>query len=290
MAAKDDSGQERLGQDHADYEGRGVPLKIQARIGGAVGAALAAFFLMSAARADTRPPCDAPLSLLRLSQPLPRLARKLDRHEPIVIVAIGSSSTAGFGASSQAASYPSRLEAELRARFPEQPITVINRGVGGQVIGDMLKRFDAAVVEVRPDLVLWQLGTNSVLRHQSVEGQGAAIREGLAKIRATGADAVLIDPQFAPKVLKRGDVERMLALIATTAKRENVDLFRRFAVMKRWHDRDHLDFTAFVSRDGLHMNDWSYACMAQGLAMAIAEAATRPVMSATAKPIFEGPH
>jgi hypothetical protein len=32
------------------------------------------------------------------------------------------------------------------------------------------------------------------------------------------------------------------------------------------------------------MNDWGYACMAKGLGIAIAEAATRPVMSATAAP------
>jgi hypothetical protein len=30
------------------------------------------------------------------------------------------------------------------------------------------------------------------------------------------------------------------------------------------------------------MNDWSYACFAKGLGLAIAEAAERPVMSATA--------
>ena len=30
-----------------------------------------------------------------------------------------------------------------------------------------------------------------------------------------------------------------------------------------------------MSPDGLHMNDWSYACLAKGLALAIAEAATR---------------
>jgi acyl-CoA thioesterase-1 len=100
---------------------------------------------------------------------------------------------------------------------------------------------------------------------------------------------VLIDPQYAPKVLNKGDVAPMLALIAATAKQENVDLFRRFAVMKRWHDRDRLTFDKFVSRDGLHMNDWSYACMAKGLAGAIVEAATRPVISAAAGPIFEGP-
>lgn len=236
------------------------------------------------ARAQSRPACNAPLNLLRLTNPLARLARKLNNREPVTIVAIGSSSTAGAGASSRAANYPSRLQAELRRRFPGQPIKVLNRGVGGQVIGEMLKRFDAAVVATKPDLVLWQLGTNSVLRHQTTAGQGAAIRAGLAKIRATGADVVLIDPQYAPRVINKDEIAPMLTLIATTAKRENVDLFPRFAVMKRWHDRDHLSFDVFVSRDGLHMNDWSYACMAKALATAIAEAATRAVVSAVAEP------
>ena len=58
--------------------------------------------------------------------------------------------------------------------------------------------------------------------------------------------------------------------------------FGRFAVMKRWYDADHMSFDSFVSPDGLHMNDWSYACMAKVLGLAIAEAARRPVMSATA--------
>ncbi len=100
------------------------------------------------------------------------------------------------------------------------------------------------------------------------------------KIRAIGADVVLIDPQFAPKVVVKPEAEHMVELIAATAKVENVDLFRRFDVMKRWREQDHMAFESFVSPDGLHMNDWSYACMAKGLGMAIAEAAERPVLSA----------
>ena len=45
---------------------------------------------------------------------------------------------------------------------------------------------------------------------------------------------------------------------------------------------DRLSFDAFVAPDGLHLNDWSYACMAKGLGQAIAEAAQRPVLTATA--------
>ena len=40
--------------------------------------------------------------------------------------------------------------------------------------------------------------------------------------------------------------------------------------------------TLSSSPDHLHMNDWSYACVAKLLAGAIAEAATRPVASAAA--------
>ena len=147
----------------------------------------------------------------------------------------------------------------------------------------MLKRFDSAVVAAKPDLVLWQLGTNSVIRDHKLDDHGASIRDGLKMIRATGADIVLIDPQFAPKVIAKPDAARMVELIATTAKQEDVDLFRRFDVMKHWREVDRLAFETFVSPDGLHMNDWSYACMAKGLGLAIAEAVQRPVMSAAAK-------
>jgi lysophospholipase L1-like esterase len=159
---------------------------------------------------------------------------------------------------------------------------MLNRGVNGEEIGDMLARFDTSVITAKPDLVLWQLGTNSVIRGHQLGDHGLQIREGLAKIRAIGADVVLIDPQFAPKVITKPDAEAMVALISSAAKQEDVDLFRRFEMMRHWRDVDHLTFETFVSPDGLHMNDWSYACMAKSLGNAIVEAAHRPVMSATA--------
>jgi hypothetical protein len=91
---------------------------------------------------------------------------------------------------------------------------------------------------------------------------------------------VLIDPQYAPRVIAKPNVEEMVALIATAAKAEHVPLFHRFDLMRHWYEIEHLPFEAFVSPDGLHMNDWSYACLAKGLALAIAEAATRPMATA----------
>ncbi|HSP49928.1 MAG TPA: SGNH/GDSL hydrolase family protein [Pseudolabrys sp.] len=246
-----------------------------------VAALLAALALPLSARAETPAlSCDMPLDLIRLANPLSHVAQKLTASAPITIVAIGSSSTAGAGASSPAKSYPSQLAVELKKQFPNNSITVLNRGANGEEVADMLKRFDMAVVAAKPDLVLWQLGTNSVIRDHMFPDHGATIRDGLNKIRTTGADVVLIDPQFAPKVIVKSEAKHMVELIAETAKVENVDLFRRFDVMKRWRETDHMAFESFVSPDGLHMNDWSYACMAKGLGLAIAEAAERPVVSA----------
>jgi lysophospholipase L1-like esterase len=229
------------------------------------------------------PLCQTPNEIVRLALPLPRVAAKVAAGEPITIVAVGSSSTAGAGASTSAGSYPSRLHAFLSEKFPRQKFKVINRGVNGEEIKDMLARLDSTVLSEKPDLVLWQLGTNSVLRDHPVD-QSAAIREGIKRIKLAGADVVLIDPQFAPKVIAKSQCMRMVRLIGETAKAENVGLFQRYELMKHWHVAGRLPFETFISADGLHLNDWSYSCWAKGLANAIAEAATRPVMSATASP------
>ena len=87
-------------------------------------------------------------------------------------------------------------------------------------------------------------------------------------------------------MIAKADAPRMVALIAAAAKKENVDLFQRFALMQRWQADDKIPFETFVSADGLHMNDWSYGCFASNLASAIAEAATRPVATVSATASF----
>jgi lysophospholipase L1-like esterase len=244
---------------------------------------LVAALAPAGAQAQTsQPDCKVRMELARLANPLANVARKLAGGTPITIVAIGSSSTAGAGASAPDRSYPSRLQVELMQQFPRQQFTVINRGVNGEEVKDMLSRFDK-VLSDKPDLVLWQLGTNTVIRNHPMSNNGTLIREGVSRIKRAGADVILIDPQFAPKVIVKPDATAMVSLIGLTAKTENVDLFQRFEVMRQWRDTDRLPFDTFVSADGLHMNDWSYGCIAKTLAASIAEAATRPVASAAAR-------
>lgn len=219
-------------------------------------------------------PCSASKSLTQFDAPLARTARRLDAGEPISIVAIGSSSTAGAGASSPAFSYPSRLGRELGLRFPRSAVTVVNLGANGEEANDMLARMDSAL-ERHPDLVIWQLGTNAVLRDVSVATTAEQMRAGIARIRASGADVLIVDPQFAPSVNAKPTVHLMVDEIDAVARRTHVPVFRRYVAMRHWHEDQAIAFDRFISADGLHMNDWGYACLARLLADNIATAVIR---------------
>jgi acyl-CoA thioesterase-1 len=226
--------------------------------------------------------CSAPAEFARFNNPLRHTAHRLAMEEPLTIVAIGSSSTAGAGASSAAANYPSRLAVELKQRFPTHDIAVINRGVNGEETEQMMARFETGVIAAHPDLVLWQVGTNSVLRDHPLKPHSVLLHEGIEQLKGAGADVVLMDMQFAPRVVAKPETAGMEEQIALVAKEANVDLFDRFAIMRNWYEIQHMPFEAFISPDDLHMNDWGYGCVAKLLATAIAEAATRPIASAAA--------
>jgi acyl-CoA thioesterase-1 len=239
----------------------------------------------SAGVAQTAPAtfnCTAPGELVRLDNPLRRAGKRIAAGLPLTIVAVGSSSTQGAGASSPTMSYPSRLAEELKLLLPRTAVKVVNRGIGGETAKEMLARFDDEVVAEKPDIVIWQVGSNSVLRDQPLAPAGKLIRKGLAKLKDSGADIIVMNPQYAPKVIVKHDAERMVDLIGHAAKEAHVDLFQRFAVMRYWRLTENVPFDVFLSPDELHMNDWSYGCVAKLLAGSIAEAAMRPTLTAGA--------
>jgi acyl-CoA thioesterase I len=224
--------------------------------------------------------CSAPRDLLWLQAPLPRTAQRVAAHQPLTIVAIGSSSTEGIGASSPARSYPRQLEGELRGRFAEVPVTVLNKGVGGEVAGQTLERFTADVLEHKPDLVIWQVGSNdAAMQDLDLAAYEQLVRGGIERLKAAGVDVLILDLQYAPMVLERSLSPRVEQILLSLAEQEAVPVFQRFAVMRHWLDSGQLDFRAMLSADGLHMNDFSYGCLARLMATAITDKTALPVMA-----------
>lgn len=245
---------------------------------GALALCSLALSIMSPVAARAQQTCVAPAEAMNLEHVPEHVRARIAKGLPIKIVAIGSSSTAGAGASSPLASYPSRLEAELKAKLPGLPVTVLNKGINGEEAKEMLARFVADVIEEAPDLVLWQVGSNSVLRDHPAPA--TLIHQGIELLKANGADVILVNPQYAPRIIAKSGAEQAVDIITATARDEEVGLFDRFAVMRHWREAENLPFEQFITPDGLHMNDWGYACVAKLLAGAILDSAKLPAATA----------
>jgi acyl-CoA thioesterase I len=217
--------------------------------------------------------CGAPPALMVVEPVQPRIATRIGRRESLTIVAVGSSSTQGVGATTPDLSYPSRLEAELKERFPAVVIRVINRGKGGEDAPEELARLDRDVIALHPDLVIWQVGTNAVLRRDDLAADRVLIERGVAQLKASGSDVVLMDLQYAPRVIARPGYGEMERLIAQVAEHTGVGLFHRFEIMQHWQPPAQAagqEDAATVGWDGLHMTDRGYFCLAASLAEALA--------------------
>jgi acyl-CoA thioesterase-1 len=227
--------------------------------------------------------CAVPPDLLRLSHPLSRTIEKLEHGEPVKIVAIGSSSTAGTGASSTRASYPSQLQSDLKAMFPHSHVTVINRGLPGDTASNMVARFKHDAIEPKPDLIIWQTGTNSALGGGNVERYTADVLRGVRMARKHGIDILLMSPQYAPRFESVSNRMTFIDHLHALAQREQVPVFRRYEIMKHWIMSGQFTTKTMINPDGLHLTDLSYDCLGWLVARMIADPAAATTARASTR-------
>ena len=164
-------------------------------------------------------------------------------------------------------------------------IDVINRGIGGEEAPKEFLRMGRDVIAENPHLVIWQIGTNSVWQSAkdnppSRQKTIAGLRRGVKKLRDAGKiDVILMDPQYVPALLTpatRQATEAMVVAIAQIARDMNVNLFRRFELMKAWHELEQASFDTMVDPTDparLHDSDWATQKLAWALGNAILDKA-----------------
>ncbi|WP_332690148.1 SGNH/GDSL hydrolase family protein [Bosea sp. (in: a-proteobacteria)] len=206
---------------------------------------------------------------------LPASKRALTETNQLVIVALGSSTTAGSGASEANSSYPAVLEAELRRRLPGREIKVINKGVGGQSAYDMLLRMESDVIAEKPSLVIWQTAVNDAIRDIGEEKLAKILKKGIRQMQAAGIDLVLMDLQWLPREGRYPKYDDYRAVLAKTAADNNVSVFPRYGMMRAWSRTRQFTPEELVGMDGdLHVVDAGYRCLAVRLADGIAAGLT----------------
>jgi acyl-CoA thioesterase I len=211
---------------------------------------------------------------------LPATTAAVAEGRSVTIVALGSSSTAGVGASAPDKSYPAQLQAELRAAWPDSHVSVLNRGIGGQEVDTMLARLEHDVLAEHPVLVIWQAGSNAALRHMEPSVFQADLIEGLDKLAAIGADVIVMDSQIAPRIEAEPNNAAYGTILGQEAASHHDSLFSRTSLMKQWRDAG---AEGMIGPDGLHQSDHGYACLAAALGRSIVNAVAPAVTSA-------GPH
>ncbi len=239
------------------------------RAAGFAVAALAVTALSSPAAADIAEACLKATPSPSLGASLPRLRARLAAG-PALVVAIGSSSTRGVGASSWAATYPEVMQRELQRLRPGARIEISNQGSNGETIGGQIARMEADAISQRPALVIWQLGSNDVVWPWGGIGSDteARIVEAVARIRAAGSDVILMDLQNSPLVAGARLRPAMLELTARAARAGGAGHFQRFSLLQRAVAAG-VPLSELTSWDQLHNTDAAYDCTGRALARAI---------------------
>jgi acyl-CoA thioesterase I len=200
-------------------------------------------------------------------RPLRALSRAVRAKRHVRVLAIGSSSTAGVGASSPSATYIARLENSLEGSLKGMNIDVVGRGLSGEVAQGAADRMKQEVEETKPDLVVWQLGTNDALRHVSLDKFKSCVKTTLTWLADNKIDVVMIDPQYGDALTKDAYYEQMVIAVAEVAKEMRVLLVDRFEAMRELQ-QEHGDLF-YLATDKLHPNDRGHRCMAEQAARAI---------------------
>lgn len=228
-----------------------------------------------AAHAKSMTLCRAKPEVLALGTTLPISRKAIAERKLLRIIALGSSTTAGYGVSNQAYAYPTQLRIGLEKALPGIDIEVINRGIGGQDVEEMAARMRAEMEGNPPSLVIWQTGTNAAIRHMPLDKFDSLLRGGLKLGTSLGADFVLMNLQYVPAVVAAPDKEAYEKIMADAARDYSAGLFRRYDIMRGWYD-DGMPYAQFVQLDGLHLNDFGQKCIGRLLTRSIVDALKGP--------------
>jgi lysophospholipase L1-like esterase len=194
------------------------------------------------------------------------LAEKARNRQRLKIVAIGSSSTAGSDLADPRAAYPTHVENELNTIFGRDRVRVLNKGRGGETLPETVARFQGDVANEQPDLVIWQLGVNDVVRNTDPAISEPVVDAGLRALSQLGTPIVLMDMQVAPLVTRSPVLKPMQAMLARVAARHNAMVWSRYELMETILASRKATLEQLVRADELHMTVPMHVCTGKVLA------------------------
>jgi acyl-CoA thioesterase I len=213
--------------------------------------------------------CEVSGDLIPDPVPLPHSRQMLKAEHRLKIVALGSSSTLGLGATDSQAAWPARLQTALTTALPGAEIRVVNRGIARQSAQQMLERLDSDVLAEKPSLVIWESGTAEAVRGTDVDEYVQALMTGVDRMEQAGIDVILMDTQYSRGTAEIINFEPYLSAIEQVTGMRGLTRFPRYAVMRYWVDNDQFHFADQTGGVARKVADQVYDCLGHLLARSI---------------------
>jgi hypothetical protein len=234
---------------------------------------LAGFLAAAAARAEDAPAaCEVPDYFLSADNALPKVAEAIKAGGPLNILVLGSrSSTINGGANSSEAAYPGQMQAALKAKLPSIEVNLSVEIQAKKTAEEVTAGLRKLLEGKKPTLVIWQTGTVDAVRSVDPEDFRTAVDEGVVALRDSGADVILVNPQYSPRTESMISASPYLDHMRVVAQDHEVPLFDRFALMKSWSESGEFDF--FTAVHGAELAKRVHNCLGRALSEFILAAA-----------------
>ena len=216
-------------------------------------------------------PCEVPGYVLFGEGKLEHVKKVIEDHKRLLILVVGSGSSLMPGSDGAGKAYPGRLEEALQKRFPGVDIKVVAVAKSRQTTADMAQNLEKALLDRKPDLVIWQTGTVDAMRGVDPESFRASLDEGIDNIIDAGADLILMNMQYSPRTETMIPLSNYADIMRVVARDREVPLFDRREIMRYWNDNGNFDLN--LATKDLATAYKVHDCLGRALASLVVEAA-----------------
>jgi hypothetical protein len=190
-----------------------------------------------------QPACEMPADMLPTENVLQKASEQVKSSKQFDITVVGSGSSTLAGPDGASAAYPARLQHYLGQKLPGVTVRVATDLHMRQPAEDVAPGLGKLVKDGKPSLVIWQTGTVDANRSIDPDDFRNALGEGIGALKSAGADVVLMNPQYNPRMETVISLTTYLDNIRVAATERDVPVFDRFGIMRQWSDAGDFDFS-----------------------------------------------
>ena len=172
--------------------------------------------------------------------------------------------------------FPQQMAQYLRKAVPGLMVSVVVKGGRGMTASDMLGIIRAETAAHHYQLVIWQTGTVEAVHGMPASEFYDTLSDGAAAIAGTGADLVLVDPQFSRFLRANSDLGPYQRSLEQVAAQPGNILFRRFELMQHWASEGQIDLERTPKGQRLKAVEALHACLGASLAKMVVAGAHAP--------------